>query len=84
VVLNGSTLDPSSERAICVPAFAGNLYFFFPGIATGLTAVFLIVRNHTDTRFVCAPFCFVFSHNLLLHLILANELFDPSVDFQPR
>jgi hypothetical protein len=58
---------PLSERAIFVPALARDLYFFFPGIATGLAAVFLIVGNYTATGFVCAPFWFVFSHSLLLH-----------------
>jgi len=35
----------SSERAIRVAALASNLHLFMAGITTGLTAVFLIVRN---------------------------------------
>jgi hypothetical protein len=68
-------LGPSSERAIRVAALARNLHFFFPGIATGFTAVFLIRRNYTATRFMCAAFFFMFGHNLLLHPIFGKLTF---------
>jgi hypothetical protein len=65
-------LTHSSEQAVGVAALAGNLYFFFPSIATGLTAVFLIVRNWTAAGFVRTLFRLVFRHDLRLLPVLAS------------
>jgi len=53
-----------------VAAPAGNLYFFFAGIATGIAAVFLIVRDHAAAELVRTMLRYFFIGHLLLLLAL--------------